>query len=184
MKKSLVFFLLSIYVLGAFSQTNIMKVDWQKLSKLESGIQLDFKMAAIGVKLGLGGEEVPDYAYYFKCCTFKIPHNIEQTIAGLKMNRNQRWTFYFSLIYDSNGKYTDYAYAGYIITEYGENTQEYLIKVKKTRLYPENNIYTEKITFTNGVSFLIEERRYVRKVILPEITLTNEDYYYKDCSSK
>ncbi|MDI1355090.1 MAG: hypothetical protein PSX36_09230 [bacterium] len=180
-----IMFLAFIVPKKAVSQTNIMEVDWQKLSDLESGLQLAFKLGATGVEISLKGENVPDGANYAVGCEKDKTRRLGQTIVGLKADKNEIWSFYFALIYDAEGKYTSNAYVGYIKTTYGEQKERYLVKVKKTRLYPENNIYTESIKFQNGITFIIEDRIYVRQVISPKgEILYVEKYYYEDCNAR
>jgi len=66
---------------------------------------------------------------------------------------------------------------------YGETKNEILILKSKTRMHPENNIFTEKITFDNGLILIIEERVFVKKVILPDkTTIIIDNYYYNNCN--
>lgn len=166
-------------------QTNIMAVDWKQLSNIESSLQLAFMMGATGVEISLKDETVPDGANYAVGCEKDKIRKLGQTIVGLKVDKNEIWSFYFALIYDAEGKYTTNAYAGYIKTTFGEQKEKFLIKAKKTRLYPANNIYTESIKFQNGITFIIEDRIYVRQIISPQGEILDvEKYYYEDCTAR
>lgn len=166
-------------------QTNIMAVDWKQLSNIESSLQLAFMMGATGVEISLKDETVPDGANYAVGCEKDKMRKLGQTIVGLKVDKNEIWSFYFALIYDAEGKYTNSAYAGYIKTTFGEQKEKYLVKAKKMRLYTENNIYTESIKFLNGITIIIEDKIYVRQVISPTGEILNvERYYYEDCNAR
>ena len=169
---------------AAVCQTNIMAVDWKQLSNLESSLQLGFMLGSKGVEISLKDQTVPDGANYAVGCKKAKIRKLGQTIIGLKVDKNEIWSFYFALIYDAAGKYTNSTYVGYIKTTFGEQKEKFLIKTKKTRLYTENNIYTESIKFQNGITFIIEDKIYVRQVISPsgEI-LYVEKYYYEDCNT-
>ncbi|MES2139894.1 MAG: hypothetical protein V4511_09290 [Bacteroidota bacterium] len=187
MKKKLfttIILFLFLIPFNSSSQTNIMATDWKKLSDLESSLQLQLKAAATGFHLSLNDVSIVDGTYSLRACKKDNKLNpIEQTCIGVKNNKNLIWLLYFALIYDKEGRYTDNAYAGYIKTEFGEQKNKYLIKVKKTRLYPENNIFTESITFENGITFIIENRIFIRRVELPDKQILYvKDYFYEDCN--
>lgn len=179
----LVGFFTYTFSISLFSQNNIMATNWEKLSDIEKNIQLDFILASKGVEISLKEESVPfDYYYVTACKKEEKLQPLDRTIVGLKINNNQLWSFCYTPVIGSEG-YSDFAYAGYIKTEFGEQKEKYLIKANKVRLYPENNIYTECITFKNGMRFIIEDKIYLRRIDLVDgRTLRVENYSYEDCS--
>ncbi len=188
MKKSLVnkiIYLVVFFPYQLIGQTNIMATDWKKLPPLESQLQVRFELAAIGVHLSLKDASVPNGSNYVNACNKDNKfHLLEQAIVGVKLSNNQIYTFYFALIYDKKGIVTDSAYIGYIKTEFGEQSDKYLVKVKKTRLLLENNIFTEFISCRNDIHVIIEDQKYISKIEFPnQVVLNIKKYYHQVCDN-
>jgi hypothetical protein len=174
----LILFLIKINM--CFSQINLFDKEEKLVSKFENSIITEFMLGEYAYSIQL--PDIPDGAYLETSCYGNTSlHPISFTIIGIRENKNLFYTIFYSLILDKNGFNTDKSYVGYIKRQYGE-TKNYLIKTKKERVYPENNVFTEKISLSNGIVITTEDRRYIRKIKLPgkdEFYL--EKYFYKDC---
>ena len=159
-----------------------MEADFEKLDNNEKLTRAQLRIAAYGVEKSLKGGEIQEGSNYSRGCQKHKIQGPENAVVGIKISKNELWTFYFALAYEANGTYSQYAYVGYVKTEYGAHSLEYLAKIKKTRLYPKNNIYTEEIKFSNGIIFVIEDFRFVRHIVIPDTFEFNvQQYYYTDC---
>lgn len=183
MRNILLSLLLSTFINKVtFSQTNICERDDKQKSELESNLcmQIHLNGAAVNIRASTGSLDVG--SFYVIANNKGVFTPLDRTMIGLNANKNQSWALYYALIYD-NDKHlmTDSAYAGYSKWEYGDEAEQYLMKIKKRRIYPENNIYTESITFSNGIIFIVENRIYVRKVTFPDgQTLNIPNYIYEE----
>lgn len=179
--------ILTLFPFVSVCQINIMTKSWKTLSHLESQLQLGLNAASTGAHFSLKDATVADLSYYVSACEKskgnKLMFPISCSVIGFKENKNLIWTFYFALIYTKDGRYTDSAYAGYTKTEFGEQTDKYLIKLKKLREYPENNVFTETLIINEEIGFVIEDKIFIRKIIFPDKGLTVKQYYYEDCDN-
>lgn len=166
----------------SFSQTNICERDDKQKSDLESNLCMDIHLSGMAVNIRVTTGSLDLGSFYVIANNKGVFTPLARTMIGLNANKNQSWALYYALIYDNNKSLmTDSAYVGYSKWEYGEDAEQYLMKIKKRRIYPENNIFTESITFGNGIIFIVEDRIYVRKVSFPDGTTLNiPNYTYKD----
>ena len=165
----------------SYCQRNLYDTDINRLNERDANVCWIFSMAEAAMSVGL--KYVEDGTINIKGCRAdKFPRPFPETIIAVRINKNLNFTVFYADIHDKNGVATDSAYVGYMKRQYGE-TKNYLIKVKKTRLYLENNIYTESITLNNGIFLTIENKLFVRKLKLPEYDeVTLNAYTLDDCS--
>lgn len=174
--------LLLAFPIFSFCQTNIFEKDDKLLTATEVNLLTNFSMGEMAYSIQL--ESAANGTYITTACEKGSNYNLSMTIIGMKVNKNLNFTILYADILDKNGVATDYAYVGYMKREFGA-TKDYLIKIKKTRILLENNIYTESITINNGIILTIENKFYVRKVKLPDNPeFSINDYSYIDCSKK
>ncbi len=163
-----------------FSQVNLFDKDEKLVTDLENSVMFRLIIGDLAYSLQL--PNIPDGTYIETACNeikqnFPFPY----ILIGVRENKNLFYSIFYALILDNNGFYTDKCYVGFMKRQYGE-TQNYLIKTKRERVYTENNIFTEKILLNNGILLTIEDKRYIRKIKLPgkdEFYL--DEYYFKDC---
>jgi len=110
------------------------------------------------------------------------PLKLPTTFFTIKINENLNYSILYSVDLNKEGKFTNMSYIGFVKKQYGETSEHQLYLLKKTRLYPKNNIYTEKITLSNGTELIIEERYYIKEITFPNGQKTLIDkYYLEDC---
>jgi hypothetical protein len=179
--KSILFFLVNFLNFNiVFSQLNMADKDIKLLTSIENTVFVNISLADVAYSMQL--PDLPDGAYITTACDVnKIFNPISYTSIGIRENKNLFFTIYFSLILDKYGYTTESAYVGYIKRQYGE-PKTYIIKTKKIRIYPENNIYTEIIKLDNGIILTIENKMFVKKIKLPNSEeFEIKDYLYRDC---
>ena len=181
-KSYLVIVLLNImFFHSSFGQNNICDQTTLQRSEFDSKLCTDIHLLglAVNIRVNTSNMKVGD-AYIFG--RKKSPFfQFDESTIGLKASENQSWAFLYAAIYNDNTNLiTDSAYIGYSKWEYGQDTLLYLTKVKKTRIYPQNKILTESVTFDNGIKLIIENRVFVRKLILKNgDTIEFDSYSYE-----
>lgn len=135
-------------------------------------------------KMSLDNDSVG--AGYITACNKKDGHlgHLKCTTIAKKISATKNHTFYYAPIYNSEGYNTEYAYAGFIVTEYGERTVMYLAKIKKTRYIGTDNHFYETVKLGDtGFAFLAKNRTNVLTILMPDkSSLDINEYYYNDCN--
>ena len=183
-RKGYVFiFLLFIFLLfknNSYSQVNLCKIPGNLLTIKESNL-----LTSCLVKGEFDNIDLiyKNDGYYFVHSCFKSSKNLlPYTLISLRQNSNLFYSIFYAPNTDEDGYIQDnYAYVGFIKKEYGESDY-FCIKVKKTRIYTNNNIYTESIILDNGIILTIENKLTIKKIRLPEGNEINiRTYYSQDC---
>lgn len=95
-----------------------------------------------------------------KVVTFETNYTIKITSS---LNQN----IVLQPVLNSKKTCTDSMDVGYSTFVFGEMKDALYQRVKKVRIYPPNNIFTEQIKLSNGVILTIEDRLYLREVFFP-----------------
>jgi hypothetical protein len=181
MRSIIFFFLISAFINKvSFCQTNICDTVYKQKSGFESDLCMHLHLSGFAANIMATTSNMEDGSFYVRASNKNIAFPLAATIINLKAGKNESWALYYALIYDdSKHLMTDSAYVGYSKWKYGEESEQYLTKIKKRRIYPENNIFTESITFGNGITFIIERRIFIRKVTFSDghfLDIPNYDY--------
>lgn len=162
-----IFFVFLLPFSNLISQ-NIFNKNVEKLSDIELKVSNNLIMASHIYDVPLSKQDAP--VFIIKAINKNDSHIYPTTYIAIKFTENLTYTILFEVIEDTC-KYgiiiTHDAYVGSIKKQYGEFKNELLEKKTKKRLYPENNIYTETVSLSNGIILTIENRIYVTKVYVP-----------------
>lgn len=174
------------YSVNIFSQVNIYDKPKNKRTDKENEVLIEFLISELSLtSVGLVDADVGTFGTKGCHINLRYLHDYITTVSS-KESENLIVTYFLCCDIDAEGFLNDYVYAGYAEKRYGES-KYYLYKVKRKRVYPENNIFTEIIKFPieNDVGGLIIENREIVKYVFKEGTNFNlviSDYQFDDCN--
>lgn len=91
-----------------------------------------------------------------------------ETVLNFKEEKNAILNFMAEIVLDTTpegySKWSNKMDVGFCEFKYGECTDEVYGRFTKTRVYTQDNIYTEKIILPNGLEIIITDKVYINRV--------------------